>query len=50
MMPMINDGALPIELAIKINSSNPETNTSLSDNNIEMKIPVYVDTDIIIRG
>ena len=51
MMPMINDGrALPIELALNINSSNPETNTSLDDNAVEMKIPVYVETDIIIRG
>ena len=51
MMPMINDGrALPIELSFNINSSNPEANTSLGDNNVEMKIPVYVETDIIIRG
>merc|ERR1719412_647825 len=48
---MIHDGiAMPIELGISINSSNPELTTSLDDNKVDLIIPVYVETDIIIRG
>ena len=52
MMPVINDAgiAMPIELGISINSSNPELETSLNDNAIDLTIPVYVETDIVIRG
>ncbi len=51
VMPMMNDGnAMPIELKVSVNSSNPELNASLDNNMIQARIPVYVDTDIIIRG
>ena len=52
MKPMISDDgtAMPIELYMNVNSSNPELPPSLDNNNVNIKIPVYVETDIVIRG
>merc|ERR1719232_1803941 len=35
---------------MNVNSSNPELPPSLDNNNVNIKIPVYVETDIVIRG
>ena len=49
--PVVTVGnAAPIEIKCKVNSSNPELTTTLGDNNIELKIPFIVETDIVIRG
>ena len=52
MKPTISDGgiAMPIELSLNINSSNPELTPSLDNNKVDLKVPVYVETDIVIRG
>ena len=51
MQPIVTDGkALPIELTVQVNSSNPELTTNLDDNDVDINIPVYVETDIVIRG
>ena len=48
---MIQDGnAMPIDIRVNVNSSNPELTTSLNDNDIRLDIPVIVETDIVIRG
>jgi hypothetical protein len=50
-MPTVYDGhAQPIQIALNANSSNPELTTSLNDNQVDLTIPVIVETDIIIRG
>lgn len=51
MKPIMHDGqALPIDLNVQVNSSNPELTTNLDDNEIDINIPVYIETDIVIRG
>ena len=41
---------MPIEISLHANSSNPELTTSLDDNKLDLNIPVYVETDFVIRG
>ena len=49
--PKMYDGnALPIEMSVHVNSSNPELTTNLDDNQFDIKVPVIVETDIVIRG
>ena len=51
LKPNIDDGnAMPIEISLHANSSNPELTTSLDDNKLDLNIPVYVETDFVIRG
>ena len=52
LKPNINDGnsAMPIQIKLAANSSNPELTTSLNDNHVDLNIPVYVETDFVIRG
>lgn len=51
MMPLVHNGnAMPIIIKLAVNSSNPELTTSLDDNQLELTIPVYVETDMVIRG
>ena len=47
---MYDGNALPIEMSVHINSSNPELTTNLDDNQFDIKVPVIVETDIVIRG
>ena len=42
--------AAPIEIRCKVNSSNPELTTTLTDNTLELQIPFIVETDLVIRG
>ena len=51
LKPNIDDGnAMPIEIKLHANCSNPELTTSLDNNQLDLNIPVYVETDFVIRG
>lgn len=39
-----------LDFVLEVNSTNAEDNTQLSDNRIEISLPIRVETDLSIRG
>lgn len=39
-----------LEFVLEVNSTNAEENTQLSDNRVEISLPIRVETDLSIRG
>lgn len=51
LQPFHQDGMQPkYEFDMKVNSTNPENSTSVSDNAKNITVPIWVETDLILQG